>query len=703
MRQKMVHGKHLMSRPRRIILFVICFVLLLIASLFSTGSFIPSYGPHIVIFTALLMIAFISLFLEYFFTTPSDVLASTIAILLLISPLSQALSKLGILYCIFYSYNVLLLICSLAALLLLNSDSSGDSPRNKVSNYLKQFSTKFGNGKFLFWMLFFLTLVFYIDSNKSEFLILLGLSIFILLVDPINTLVSMGRSNRRHEGDIGEIIGVQSKNVFLARLYTERNPVKPFDVVEFRFKYSLGDEQRIYTGLIIDNFVLDEQQWIKILSNTDIRNALGNRTQNINYKNNVVYQAKAEGQKKYLKSFVGVVLDGSDIGKIRFEYDGRIPIFEGRLVKVNCQEKVILYQVIQGLTAMQNLESKNEAGFIVGEAVQLGEWSTTSIKFEKYGWVPDINSPVLLADDVVPKPTDKGELIIGYVPGTHYPVVANLNDAVTHHMGILGVTGCGKSVFCRNLLKSIVELGTKAICIDFSNEYKNKCSSLSPVPIVPEEKQDEMFRAIDAISAELENFPNKQDKELIKTKSEFLRASFIGLIEDYLKSDDKLALFELPDVSNTTGILEYTKWFFKGLFEVAKKAANSGKQVCVVLEEAHTIVPEWNFLGSDDRKAQSLVNTISQIALQGRKYNIGFIVIAQRTANVSKTILTQCNSIIAFQQFDRTGAEYLANYMGTEMVNAIPNLKFRQAIAVGKAFKSGMPIIFEVPELDEGT
>ena len=62
--------------------------------------------------------------------------------------------------------------------------------------------------------------------------------------------------------------------------------------------------------------------------------------------------------------------------------------------------------------------------------------------------------------------------------------------------------------------------------------------------------------------------------------------------------------------------------------------------------------------------------------------------------------MTQCNSIIAFQQFDKTSADYLANYMGNEMVKAVPELKFRQAIAVGKAFKSGIPIIFEIPVIE---
>ena len=78
-----------------------------------------------------------------------------------------------------------------------------------------------------------------------------------------------------------------------------------------------------------------------------------------------------------------------------------------------------------------------------------------------------------------------------------------------------------------------------------------------------------------------------------------------------------------------------------------------------------------------------------------------FIVVAQRTANVSKTVLTQCNTIVAFQQFDKTSSDFLLNYMGTEMVAALPSLRFRQAIAVGKAFRSGVPVIFEVPEIRE--
>ena len=106
-------------------------------------------------------------------------------------------------------------------------------------------------------------------------------------------------------------------------------------------------------------------------------------------------------------------------------------------------------------------------------------------------------------------------------------------------------------------------------------------------------------------------------------------------------------------------------------------------------------------MGTSENASKATVNSISQIALQGRKYEIGFIVIAQRTANVSKTVLTQCNSIIAFQELDKTTSEFLANYMGRDYVEMLPTLKPRMAIAMGKAFRSTAPMLFEVPTINE--
>lgn len=688
-----------MTKSRRITLFVITSALLFLIFYISTGRAFPSSEQSVVLFAALLMLSFVTLFLEHFFTRPTDVLASTIAILLLMAPLQSQLSNLGLWYWIFFGYNLLLLLTSLTALLLLDDDKSSAALQNRVSSVLKRFSVSFGNGRFLFFALFLLTLVFYVDSQSRQFIVLAGYASAILLIDPKTFVLSSWRSRRVTGLDIGEIIGVQSRNTFLAKLYTERTSVRRFDLVEFR--YSMADDRRVFKGIIVDNYLLNEQQWIKILATEEILLALGAEPHGEIGAANVVYKIDVRDAPEFLGRFVGVVVERSSILKVRFDYAGRTSISEGTLLEAHVSGNQVLYQVVQGLTEIETLEQKNEAGLIVGEAIQLGIWNSVRLLFEKFGWVPEINVPLSLARAAPAFASAPGEEQVGAIPGTNYPVLLNLRQAVSHHTAILGVTGSGKSVFCRNLLRKIIADGTKVICVDFTNEYRSKFPDLAPDNVITAARKDDLFSAIDALSTELEKFGNQQDKSLIASKTQVLKKDFYEAVKEFMQSDKMLALFELPDVSNTTGILEYTKWFFRGLFQTARQDANFGKQVCVVLEEAHTVIPEWNFIGVEDKKAQSLVNSISQIALQGRKYNIGFIVVAQRTANVSKTVLTQCNTIVAFQQFDKTSSDFLLNYMGPEMVAALPALRFRQAIAVGKAFRSGVPVIFEVPEIVE--
>lgn len=168
-----------------------------------------------------------------------------------------------------------------------------------------------------------------------------------------------------------------------------------------------------------------------------------------------------------------------------------------------------------------------------------------------------------------------------------------------------------------------------------------------------------------------------------------------------MSNNDNLAILEYPDMSNSKTSVCFLEWFFKYLFKYAK---NKGieRELCIILEEAHTIVPKWNCIsGADKNVTSQMINTINQIALQGRKYGIGFIVVAQRTANVSKTVLTQCNSIIAFQQFDNTSKEFLSNHLSPEMAKTLPLLKSRHAIVSGKGFDSTSPVIIRVPDIDE--
>lgn len=454
---------------------------------------------------------------------------------------------------------------------------------------------------------------------------------------------------------------------------------------------------------MLDTYQLNQERWLRILTSDafvelDEATSIPDETQDAS-----VYLLSPHVPIELLNRLVGTVCEKSDIEMIKFEYAFKVPIEEGELVEVDVRERKVLYQVVEGITDTERLESRDEAGVIVGEAIQLGMWNSNSRRFDRFGWVPVVNSPVLKASAIeVPQPLHH-EYRIGDIPGTNFPVFIDLDSAVTHHLAILGVTGSGKSVFARNLVRRIAEHGTKVICVDFTNEYREKLADLIAGTLIDEKSGADLFEAIDTIGTQLDEFPNRRNKDLVEECEHRIGSRFSDAITKFVEDDRKAVLFELPDVTNSTGILEYTKWFFKSLFRLARESALAGRRICVVLEEAHTIVPEWNFLGVEDKRSSSVVNSISQIALQGRKYGVGFMVIAQRTANVSKTVLTQCNSVIAFQQFDRTSADFLANHMSADYLAALTRLKARHAIAVGKAFSSGTPMIFEVPEIVEPT
>lgn len=108
-------------------------------------------------------------------------------------------------------------------------------------------------------------------------------------------------------------------------------------------------------------------------------------------------------------------------------------------------------------------------------------------------------------------------------------------------------------------------------------------------------------------------------------------------------------------------------------------------------------MPEASTMGLGDFDSKGLVAKIAQIALQGRKYKVGLLVLAQRTATVSKTVLTQCNTIVSFSCFDDTSLGFVENYFGKTHMSAIPNLQFLQAVMFGKGVKSQRPIIVQIP------
>lgn len=697
------------------------------------GHSVINGRPEDVLLFSAMVALIVNMFLAGFFETPRDVIASSLNVMILMAPY---LKQENVWTNALFYYSIFCLIVSILAVALYDPESS--RTKNVISKYFKQIAENFGNSKLLFGLAIIGILIsFYNNQNMMFYTISLGYVLIIsskeiqeLLYNSIHFIWRLFNKQRLDiEQPVGRLVAVQSKDTFIIDLIDTKKRkqlLQLFDFVEFR--HGAADNMFI-RGFVIDRYALDSQQQIKVLMTTrDDKTTHSNNE----YEDNMAYKISpdhvTEQDMIILNSFVGTVTERSDITKIRFEYSPNKALTNGSLLYVSVKANSniefeqsydkVLYQVTQAVTDIKQLEKGNETGLIVATATQLGVWRNEQRNFENYGWVPSVNSKVMIANDVTGPEPRNTEIELGTIENTSFKVIVDINSLITHHTAILGTTGTGKSVFSRNLIRQLSEKNIKIFCIDFTGDTKQHLDCVNVIDLAEEfvgkdiqitQKECTCADKNKPLYEHIRNYVEIQEAVFGKTPKE---AKFLDLnIKTFLKekikafiadAEHNIGILEFASLSNTVESLEYTKFFFMALFELAKVGTFKNTKVCLMLEEAHTLIPEWNSVaGADDKTARRLTNTIAQIALQGRKYNVGLLVIAQRTANVSKTILTQCNTIISFKQFDNTSRDFLINHFGEEFVKSLPSLKFRQAVIAGKALISDMPIMFKVPNIDE--
>lgn len=655
------------------------------------------YEQRTIIYSTLFLLSFTALLLEHFFSRPTDVLATAVSILLLLIPSARLLESWGTWYSAVLYYEIVLVVASTGALLLLE-DGPDSSLRNRISRVLHAIAVRTGGGVTQYLILAVIAIVFFVEPRSTPFVALLGYAIIVAVVRPQRIAEWLPSAALPEAREVGEIIGVEGDSSVLLRLYPGSRQVPAVgSLVEFQI--GSGRSAMIRCAVIVQLLHLDDGLWARAVGHKSL-DALWKELPRISrHKIRAVYNRPDADCEPFLGELAGFVAEGSTIGTLRFIMAGRFSVNEGDLVQVGTSDGPVLYQVVNGWVKAEALESRNEADVIMGEAIQLGRWNPHMGMFERFGWVPSPRLPVTKVDELSPPVPTAGELAIGAVPGTNISVLLDRDTAMSHHTAVLGVTGVGKSVFARDLVRRLVAPDVRIIVVDFTREWKGKFGA-SELPLVVSSVQaSTLHSAVEELGAELAKFRNQQDAGRIAGRKATISQTFKSAIHEVVAAEDPVRVFELPELSNTEGVLEYTKFFFQEVFNQARDGALNGKRMCIVLEEAHTVVPEWNFTGLADKASQALVNNISQIALQGRKFGIGFVVIAQRTANVSKTVLTQCNTVIAFQCYDGTSLEFLSHYLPPQLVKALPSLPPRHAVAVGKAVRGSVPLIFQVPDL----
>jgi hypothetical protein len=385
----------------------------------------------------------------------------------------------------------------------------------------------------------------------------------------------------------------------------------------------------------------------------------------VNNKEHPVYAYKLSEVQDFEEGApVSVVDAGTELGKLCFMVPPSLQMKEGEVVWVKISDSDRgYYQVVGATLVSRAVLEGNEIYTIKVIAGQLGRWVDAEAKFVPLAWVPVAGSLIYRTTNKTIKAASlpAGHLVVGAVPNSEFPVHVELSDIVTHNTAIIGVTGSGKSYLALRLIEELAKCGVKVLVLDLSRQHW--------------------------LFLERHNTPTA-----LKTEAD---------LSPWLESKD--SMIGIYQFANEMGSYpKATASFVKAVFDWAstiklQAGKNVPARVCVVLEEAHSLVPEWNQV-SQQADVQH-VNSTARSLLQGRKYGVGTIVITQRTANVTKTILNQCNTIFALQSFDQTGLEFLKNYMGEEYAHTISTLPTRHAVLVGKASSSTRPILFEIVNL----
>lgn len=739
--------KNKLNITERTIISILYFSLIIAVGFYYNNSFdflINNNNNFNILFVAsalmLIMGAYIT---EPYYTKPVDVIAKTFSIFLVLIAIQEP--EKFILYDWFFWINLVLLLTSVLLIFTQKVEKLA-----KTQIVIFKIITGIAKPKIIFSILYLLALFSYF-KNTEQFIVLFGIWLLLIFKEPIEYIVKkiviLFNFSASSYGltPIGKAIGCE--NPFLYKVEANQdNASKRGELVYLKTNNSIA-----YVGIIFNQKHLLNKRWLSIhlIINNDKPLQININTKQIIDLDNSIYSVindiylldintLKEADKLLIENnnlvknkdnFIGYVSKNSNINKIRFHLllddvnSQHKNIGEGTVLETKIFNNDVLFQIIDGITEEEKLENHNLYGYSTAVSRKLGKYDQDKSELNVVKWLPSIYEPVFLLRDTT-KQTDANK-IIGTLPDTNYGIdIKDYDSLITHNTAILGILGIGKSCLTFELIKKIIEnTEAKIICIDITEEYSSKEKGLS---LYLDKELIEI--GVDNINEKLTE--NNTSKDIKDSKHDggnvqILKDIVFTEIKSFMDNNKKIKIInpdEIKSIQQTENaknrqkdgnwemyaphadltIAEKTRIISEEVFKILKKSGVSKQnkaKVLLIFEEAHSLVPEWNSTAnSGDSNA---TNGTAKVILQGRKYGLGSFVITQRTANISKSILNQCNTIFALRVFDDTGKQFLENYIGKDYANTLPTLEERHAIVVGKAMKLKQPVIVKLNDVND--
>lgn len=130
----------------------------------------------------------------------------------------------------------------------------------------------------------------------------------------------------------------------------------------------------------------------------------------------------------------------------------------------------------------------------------------------------------------------------------------------------------------------------------------------------------------------------------------------------------------------------------------ASKASNSPEwPLLMVYEEAHKYVPK-----GQGAAFGAVSRSIERIAKEGRKYGISLMIVSQRPSEISETIFSQCNNVVAMRLTNPTDQQYVQRLLPdaiSAITDRLPSLDKQEALVIGDSIP--IPTIIKVKDVTD--
>jgi len=328
----------------------------------------------------------------------------------------------------------------------------------------------------------------------------------------------------------------------------------------------------------------------------------------------------------------------------------------------------------------------------------------------------------------------------------------NLNKIVSRHLGILAMTGMGKSNLVSLIAKRIAKINGTVIIFDYHNDYTNL--NIPRINVVDAKINPRLLDA-DALAEVLEirdnasiqqrilrlsftqgvreakefwNALDNQVVEIIETSKDKKEYKYSGArvqdkiddaqhrFVDILDPDviDPISLIkegrvnvlnisELSEKQANVALAYYLQELLKDRKEavLAKNDKNRGRgkyrfasSIFVIIEEAHVFIPK-----DEETNAKYWA---SKIAREGRKFGLGLGVVSQRPRSIDSNVLSQMGSLAIMkivQEDDQRQIASAAESISKDLIEQLTSLNVGDAIFVGQWVN--LPSIVHIEEVKE--